>query len=121
MVQTVQKQSKKSLKKNRFDNVSNEEWTNYIISKEAENDLGDIYDYTFLKFGHSQASFYLTKIEEKFQTLASQPLIGRKRDEIKNGLRSVSHESHVIFYRIMPTYIRIVRVLHGSRDVIRNF
>lgn len=95
--------------------------TLYILSEIADKDLEDIFDYTFDEFGFNQAEKYLLEIEEIFQHLIVNPQIGKKRDEIKQGLYSFPKDNHIIFYRILDNHIRIVRVLHGSRDVPKYF
>ena len=49
--------------------------------------------------------------------MLDNPKSGRERFEIRMGLRSIVQNSHVIFYRILKDRIRIVRILHGSRDL----
>lgn len=91
----------------------------YELSAAADRDLDDIFDYTTAKFGFDQAVKYLTDFEILFSQLAANPHLGKSRDEIKAGLMSFSKASHVVFYRILRGRIRIVRVLHGSRDMPR--
>ena len=93
----------------------------YILSEIADMDLEEIFDYTFDEFGFDQAEKYLLEIEEIFQNLIINPQIGKKRDEIKQGLYSFPKDNHIIFYRILDNHIRIVRVLHGSRDIPKYF
>ena len=93
----------------------------YILSEIADKDLEDIFDYTLDEFGFDQAEKYLLEIEEIFQNLIANPQIGKKRDEIKQGLYSFPKDNHIIFYRILDNHIRIVRVLHGSRDIPKYF
>ncbi|WP_187411341.1 type II toxin-antitoxin system RelE/ParE family toxin [Saccharophagus sp. K07] len=50
--------------------------------------------------------------------LAMHPEIGWKRSEIRAGLYSLRYQSHVVFYRLLQTRIRIVRIFHQSRDLI---
>lgn len=91
----------------------------YRLSQEADRDLEDIFDYTTHEFGIDQAVSYISGFEEVFMSLAANPGLGRKRDEIRNGLRSFVKGSHTIFYRVLESHIRIVRILHGSRDIIK--
>ena len=93
----------------------------YILSEITDKDLEDIFDYTFDEFGFDQAEKYLLEIEEIFFFFFINPQIGKKRDEIKQGLYSFPKDNHIIFYRILDNHIRIVRVLHGSRDIPKYF
>ncbi len=93
----------------------------YELSRAADRDIEDIYDYTCAQFGAHQAVNYLTEMQVAFIALSRQPGMGRARDEIRKGLRSMSYESHVIFYRKIRGGIRIVRILHGRRDMPRQF
>jgi len=93
----------------------------YILSESADKDLEDIFDYTEVQFGFDQAEKYLIEIENVFQNLVKNPESGRKRDEIKEGLYSFPKDNHIIFYRNLDSQIRIVRVLHGSRDIPKYF
>lgn len=88
----------------------------YVLSVEAEADLSDIFDYTEQEFGVEQAVTYLTELETCLLALVANPKAGRERNEIRADLRSMMSNSHVIFYRICDDHIRVVRVLHGSRD-----
>ena len=93
----------------------------YILSEIADKDLEDIFDYTFDEFGFDQAEKYLLEIEGVFQNLIVNPQLGKKREEIKQDLYSFPKDNHIIFYRILDNHIRIVRVLHGSRDIPKYF
>lgn len=89
----------------------------YELSIEADQDISDIYDYTLLEFGDDQAIAYLADLEPILLKLVKFPELGRERTAIRAGLRSSAYQNHVIFYRILETHIRVVRVLHGSRDL----
>lgn len=94
---------------------------NYVLSKKAEEDIESIYHYGNYRFGKNLAVQYLIGLESSFEKLYENPAIGKLRNEIKVGLYSFPFISHVIFYRILQNHIRIVRVLHGSRDVEKFF
>ena len=51
------------------------------------------------------------------QKLAKHPELGRRREELAPGIRSLPFRRYVVFYRLSPTSLLIVRVLHGARDV----
>ena len=93
--------------------------TYYLLSAQAETDLGEIFDYTEQEFGQAQASSYLMELDAIFNQLVLNPKSGRERREIRTNLRSIIHSAHIIFYRVRTDHIRIVRVLHASRDLSR--
>ncbi len=93
----------------------------YILSEIADKDLEDIFDYTLEEFGLDQAERYLLELEKSFQNLLLNSQLGKKRDEIKKGLYSLPKDNHIIFYRILQNHIKIIRVLHGSRDIPKYF
>ncbi|MBD3902991.1 type II toxin-antitoxin system RelE/ParE family toxin [Chryseobacterium sp. Ch-15] len=93
----------------------------YILSEIADEDLVNIFDYTMDEFGFDQAEKYLFEIDDIFQNLIINPQLGKTRNEIKQGLYSFPKDNHVIFYRISEDHIRIVRILHGSRDIPNYF
>ena len=93
--------------------------TCYKLSDIAEQDISEIYDYTRTHHGYEQAVHYLTGLDPCFNSLIERPEIGRERPEIRDSLRSIIYKHHVVFYRLHADYIRIVRVLHESRDMPR--
>ncbi len=93
----------------------------YELSLEADRDLEDIFDHTYGELGVAQAAQYVSSFDDVLEALAANPHMGRTRDEVRAGLRSVVKEHHVVFYRLLDDRIRIVRILHGSRDLPRYF
>lgn len=93
----------------------------YVLSEEADFDIDEIFDYTEIEFGFNQAVSYVADFDTVFNHFLVNPNIGKSRNEIKKGLYSFPKGEHVIFYRILANYIRIVRVLHGSRDIPTHF
>lgn len=89
----------------------------FELSLPAEKDLEDVFSYTDEEYGSDQAIKYLTELDDVFQQLVENPELGRERNEIKKGLRSFPKNKHVVFYRILKEHIRIVRILHGNRDL----
>jgi len=55
--------------------------------------------------------------DEQFRVLATQPMLGRARDELAPGMRSLPFGRYVIFHVPLDDGIDVVRVLHGARDV----
>jgi toxin ParE1/3/4 len=89
----------------------------YELSVEADKDIEAIFDYTSEEFGIDQAVIYVREFDDTFGKLLDNPELGSKRSEIRKGLRSIVKESHIVFYRVRKDRIRIVRILHASRDL----
>lgn len=89
----------------------------YLLSEKADQDLVEIYLFSYHRFGEARADAYLLALEERFETLAGQPGIGRRIDHIREGYYRYNHASHAIFYTLHEKGILIVRVLHGHMNV----
>jgi len=87
-----------------------------LIRPAAEADLDEIWWY-IAQDSPSNANRFLDKIQDSCLTLAEQPNIGAKRDNIKQGLRSHAVGHYLVFYFPLVDGIEIIRVLHGSRDI----
>ena len=55
------------------------------------------------------------------RVLATQPMMGRARDELAPRVRSVPFGRYVVFYVPLDDGIDVVRVLHGARDIDAMF
>jgi len=89
----------------------------YKLSREADKDIEAIFDYTALEYGLQKAADYTSQFSTVFHQLSQEPELGRARNEIKIGLRSILQNKHIIFYRVLEDHIRIVRILHGRSDI----
>ena len=90
----------------------------YRKTRRADEDLKKMYRYTRRTWGRAQAELYIRGLEQRFTALADNPLTGIAREDLRpEGLRSVVHGSHVVFYQPQPSGVLIVRVLHGRQDV----
>ncbi len=83
-----------------------------VKSPHAESDLENIWLYSFEKWGEKQADHYYDALLNGINHLAENPLLGKSRDQIRQGYRSLQINRHVIYYRIQADIIDIVRVLH---------
>jgi toxin ParE1/3/4 len=93
----------------------------YRLSPAAQTDLLEIRIYTKTTWGEAQARKYLSELRSGLEKLADAPLIGKAREEIAQGLHSFSLARHIAFYREYFDGIEVVRVLHASMDVERQF
>ena len=62
---------------------------------------------------------FLREIESLFETLSTQPVMGRERPELADDLRSFPIGRYVVYYQPWPDGVDVVRVLHAARDVTR--
>lgn len=94
----------------------------YSIHKsvDAEEDLTNIWLYTVQEWGALQADDYLDQLEYGILQLQENPKLGRPRDDVRAGYRSLSVNQHMIYYNISQSTIHIVRVLHGKMDPDRH-
>ncbi len=90
------------------------------LSLAAYADLKTIAAYTARKWSVDQRTRYLAKFDETFTRVAAQPAIGRPRDALRDGYRSIPVGRHVVFYRILPDWVEVVRILHESMDFSRR-
>ncbi len=92
----------------------------YRLSKRAREDLANVADYTIQTFGIAQSRMYRDALSRCFSMLAKSPGMGRSAEYIQPYLRRFEHQSHAIFYKPEKQGILIIRVLHGSMDVLRH-
>ena len=91
-----------------------------VISRDAETDLTLIWVY-YAERSERAAKRIRYEISSNYQLLLQFPSMGRKREEIRKGLRSFPIGDYVIFYRELADGIEVLRVLHGAQDVTGVF
>lgn len=82
----------------------------------AKADLAEIWDY-IADDSEAQADAFIDTVDVKLQMLAGNPNIGRLRSELTENMRSFPIGRYIIFYVVIPDGIKVVRVLHGGRDL----
>jgi toxin ParE1/3/4 len=87
----------------------------------ARQDLHDIYRYFARVASPDVADQLLRDIARAAERLHNRPLIGRSRDEILSGLRSVRVHPYAVFYRVVDSGVQVVRVLHERRNLPETF
>ena len=92
----------------------------FLLTREAEADVIDIYRYSVENFGETQADTYHDGLSDCFRLLADTPLIGRDYGFLRLGLRRYEHASHSVYYRLTDTGLLILRVLHRRMDPARH-
>ena len=82
----------------------------------SEADILEIWDY-IAEDSIAAADDWVDRLDEQFRLLATQPKIGRPRNELAAGVRSFPFGRYVIFYMPLDDGVDVIRVLHGSRDI----
>ena len=94
--------------------------TSYSIRKLAENDLERIWLYTNEEWDIEQADKYIRLLVSRFTWISENPLLGKKRDDVKPGYYCFPEGMHLIFYMITKTGIDIIGIPHQSMDVVTH-
>lgn len=90
----------------------------YKLSRYAEADIENILTYTIETWGIKQFHTYRKLIEDSIERIGKEPETGlsRKREELFPGCRSYPFGKHIIFYRINPNWVEVVRILHQRME-----
>ncbi|MEW6594367.1 MAG: type II toxin-antitoxin system RelE/ParE family toxin [Thermodesulfobacteriota bacterium] len=91
-----------------------------LIADQAQEDLLDIWLY-IASDSPLAADAFLDLLHDRCLSLCASPEIGRARDELLAGLRCLPVKRYMIFYRVKPKALEIVRVLSGYRDSASMF
>lgn len=93
------------------------------LAPQARTDLDAIWLYMAQESGsEAPANRLIAAIAERFQMLARFPYIGKSQEaELRAHIRTFPVGKHLIFYSIRPDELRILRVIHASRDAYAVF
>lgn len=93
----------------------------FRLTEPAIQDIEQIADYIARQSGLNQADRFLNKLDAKFVKIAQFPNLGRQRDEILPGLRSLPMDHYLILYMAIGQDVEIFRVVSGYRDLSTLF
>ena len=90
----------------------------YLISQLANQDLENIWLYTFEKWSPEQADRYFDLLMNEIEYIAMNPDSGYDFSSVRKGYFRSKVKSHFIFYRINKknNLIEIIRILHQRMD-----
>jgi len=88
----------------------------YQLSKEAEQDIIDIFIHTADEFGLQQAERYHDKLQACFELLSDYPLAAPLRLEINPPVRIHPVGAHIIVYTEQGGDVLIIRVRHQHEN-----
>ena len=58
----------------------------------------------------------MDRLDDTLRLLATQPRMGRAREELAAGIRSYPFGRYVVFYLPLDDGVEVARVLHSGRD-----
>lgn len=90
------------------------------FAPEARRDLLAIGLY-IVEDNPERATSFVAELEVKAAQAAERPRSFPARDDVSPGLRAVGHRHYLLFFRELEDEVRIVRVLHGARNLTRIF
>lgn len=93
----------------------------FRLSKPAIQDIEQIADHVARESGLIQADRFLNKLDAKFAKITRFPNLGRPRNEILPGLRSLPIDQYLILYMPIGQDVDILRVVSGYRDLVALF
>jgi toxin ParE1/3/4 len=83
----------------------------------AKRDIRILWRYLERVASAGVADALYLEIERVTALLRERPHVGRPRDDIYAGVRSILVHPYAIYYRVHDDKIEIVRILHQRRDV----
>lgn len=92
----------------------------YKLSRKAEIDLAEMFEFGVYKFGLLQAQKYFLGMHDVFQVLYENNELGRDASEYIADLKRFTYKAHTIFYLITANEIFILRVLGQRMDYESN-
>jgi toxin ParE1/3/4 len=93
----------------------------FSLAPAAQRDLDGIFDYTLAHWGRDQALRYVDLIEAACAELAAAPHRAPACDHIRKGYRRRAIGRHVLYFRIVPDGIAVVRILHQRMNAPSKF
>lgn len=86
------------------------------LSNRARADLDGIWEYTVRRWDVDQAEAYLRVVNQAMALLRENPRLGRDVSDVKPGYFKFPVSSHVIYYKLPPGTLDVIRILHKSMD-----
>lgn len=90
--------------------------TRVRLSKRAKGDLDEIWLY-IARDSTKAADDFVEFLVSKLPLLAEQPEMGSRRPELAPDLRSFPVKNYLILYRKRESWLEIVRIVSGYRDL----
>jgi len=90
----------------------------YRITRQAQDDLQNIWDYTVKTWSINQAEIYIDGLLLCFDAIADGTIQGKSVNYLRFGYKKTNYRRHIVFFRVGHDMIHeIIRVLHVSMDI----
>lgn len=86
----------------------------------ADEDLLDVYQFTFETYGEAKAESYFAELTRSMVLISESPYMYRERTEFVPPVRIARTGQHLVVYSIEEHFVLVVRVLHSSMDVVEK-
>lgn len=87
------------------------------LAPEAEADLDELWHYVATTASVETADRLVDSLTTRFSLLSTYPRVGRRRDDLRPGIRSFPVGRYIVLYRLEGEDVLIQRVVRGSRDL----
>lgn len=87
------------------------------LAPEAEVDLDELWYYVAANASVEIADRLVDSLTTRFFLLGTHPRAGRRRDDLRSGVRAFPVGEYVVLYRVEGNSVLIQRVVRGSRDI----
>lgn len=89
----------------------------FSLTESAVQDIEEIADYLAQQSNFDRAEQFVQKFNEQFSRIAQFPGLGRQRNEISPGIRSLPIDTYLLLYIATGANVEILRVVSGFRDL----
>src|SRR5713101_3808402 len=89
----------------------------YLLTRSAKKDIDEIWLYIAQRSDNvTPAERLVSQLQRTIVSLAANPLIGRRCEEIDERGRCFSAGEYIVYYREESARIAITHVFHSKRD-----
>ena len=90
------------------------------LSRQAEQDIESILQYTYETYGERQQQRYAAALHAALETITGNPGLGHRRLDLSARHRAFPVEQHVVVYTVSGRTVHVARILHGRMDFTRR-
>jgi len=90
------------------------------LSRQAEQDIESILQYTYETYGERQQQRYAAALHAAFEAITGNPGLGHRRLDLSARHRAFPVEQHVVVYTVSSRIVHVARILHGRMDFTRR-